>query len=110
MTSSCLLLTEVPRGLRQNIHRTDRGRDIASLLRNAERLLHTMVLRPIDPTILGEAGNLPDPVLRSLDAIHVATAVQLRPLIDAFVTYDNRQAHVAGMSGLRAVSPGRVRI
>jgi predicted nucleic acid-binding protein len=69
MTSSILLLTEVPRGLRGNLHRTD-------------------------------------PLLRSLDAIHVATAVQLRPLLDAFVSYDHRQAAVAREVGLRVVSPG----
>jgi predicted nucleic acid-binding protein len=65
-----------------------------------------MVLKPIDPTVLREATALPDPLLRSLDAIHVATAVQLRPLLDAFVTYDHRQAAIAREVGLRVVSPG----
>jgi uncharacterized protein len=75
-------------------------------LRNAERLLRTAVLRPIDPTILREAGEVPDPFLRSLDAIHVATAGRLRPLLGAFVTYDKRQGAVAREAGLRVVSPG----
>jgi predicted nucleic acid-binding protein len=65
-----------------------------------------MVLRPIDPTILREAGDLPDPFLRSLDAIHVVTAVHLRASIDAFVTYDHRQEAAARDEGLRVVSPG----
>jgi uncharacterized protein len=106
MTSSRLLLTEVPRGLRQEFSRTDPGFDLATALRNAERLLRSMVLRPIDPSILREAGELPDPALRSLDAIHVATAVRLRPLIDAFVTYDKRQGAAAREVDLRVVSPG----
>jgi uncharacterized protein len=75
-------------------------------LRNAERLLRTAVLRPIDPTILREAGDVPDPFRRSLDAIHVATALRLRPLLGAFVTYDNRQGVVAREAGFRVVAPG----
>ncbi len=75
-------------------------------LRNAERLLRTAVLRPIEPDVLREAGASPDPFLRSLDAIHIATAVRLRLLIDAFVTYDKRQATAAREAGLRVVSPG----
>jgi predicted nucleic acid-binding protein len=75
-------------------------------LRNAERLLRTAVLRPIDPTILREAGDVPDPFLRSLDAIHIVTALRLHPLLGAFVTYDNRQGAVAREAGLRVVAPG----
>lgn len=107
MTSSILLLTEVPRGLRGNLHRTDPGRDVAPLLESADRLLRTMLLRPIDPCILQEAAAVADPLLRSLDAIHVATAVQLRPLLDALVTYDHRMAAAAREMGLRVDSPGR---
>jgi uncharacterized protein len=106
MISSRLLLTEGPRGLRQEFGRTVSEQELAALLGNADRLLRTMVLRPIDPRILREAGDLPDPLLRSLDAIHVATALRLRPLIDAFVTYDKRQGAVAREAGLRVVSPG----
>src|SRR5438093_578326 len=42
---------------------------------------------------------------RALDAIHVAAAVDLSPL-DAFVTYDERQAAAARLAGLRTVAPG----
>jgi predicted nucleic acid-binding protein len=48
---------------------------------------------------------LAEPTLRSLDAIHVVTALHLYP-IDAFVTYDKRQAAVARLAGLTAVAPG----
>jgi predicted nucleic acid-binding protein len=106
MTSSILLLTEVPRGLRGNVHRTEPWRDVGPLLKSADRLLRTMVLRPIDPYVLQEAAAVTDPLLRSLDAIHVATAVRLRRLLDAFVTYDKRQAAVALEMGLRVASPG----
>lgn len=43
--------------------------------------------------------------MRALDAIHVTTAADLHP-IDAFVTYDERQAAAARLAGLRTVAPG----
>ena len=51
----------------------------------------------------GRAGRGPDggPSLRALDAIHVASALRLAPELEAFVTYDSRQAAAAEAAGLR---------
>lgn len=46
------------------------------------------------------------PGLRSLDAIHLATALQLRPLDLTFVTYDKPLAKEAKEAGLLCISPG----
>lgn len=46
------------------------------------------------------------PELRSLDAVHLATALSLDVDLD-FVTYDDRQAAAARAAGLRVVQPGR---
>jgi predicted nucleic acid-binding protein len=46
------------------------------------------------------------PSLRALDAIHVASARLVGDELDAFVTYDARQAQVATAEGLRVISPG----
>lgn len=46
------------------------------------------------------------PQLRSLDAVHLATAVSIGVDLD-FVTYDDRQAAAARAEGLRVVQPGR---
>lgn len=46
------------------------------------------------------------PDLRSLDAVHVATALSIGVDLD-FVTYDDRQAAAARAEGLRVVQPGR---
>ncbi|MGE3489492.1 MAG: type II toxin-antitoxin system VapC family toxin [Vicinamibacterales bacterium] len=46
------------------------------------------------------------PELRSLDAIHLATALSLDVDLD-FVTYDDRLAAAARAEGLRVVQPGR---
>ena len=46
------------------------------------------------------------PGLRSLDAIHLATALQLRPLDLTFITYDKPLAKAAKEAGLPCISPG----
>jgi len=43
--------------------------------------------------------------LRSLDAIHIATAVEVGG-VDVFVTYDERQAAAARIAGFRTIAPG----
>ena len=53
----------------------------------------------LDPTIIRQAGILP-PTLRSLDAIHVASALAVASDLDAFVTFDERQAAAAAAAGL----------
>lgn len=50
------------------------------------------------------AGRLPGPSLRSLDALHIASAIETRA--DAFVTYDERQAAAAVDAGLDVIHPG----
>jgi hypothetical protein len=42
--------------------------------------------------------------VRTLDAIHVATALAIEA-VDAFVTYDDRQADAARAVGLPVVRP-----
>ena len=49
--------------------------------------------------------NEPDRGLRSLDAIHLATARILGPDLDAFVTYDDRLGQAAQDAGLVLLSP-----
>ncbi|MGN6201688.1 MAG: type II toxin-antitoxin system VapC family toxin [Solirubrobacterales bacterium] len=103
LVSSELVLTEVPRALR----RESAARDLPleSLLRRAVEQIDTMSLRSVDESLLVGAGLLAEPALRSLDAIHVVTALHVYP-IDAFVTYDKRQAGVARLTGLEVASPG----
>jgi uncharacterized protein len=67
------------------------------------RLLERFDLLEIDRSLYREAGLLPGPHLRSLDAIHVAAA--LRANADAMVTYDVRQADAADGVGLSVQMP-----
>lgn len=56
--------------------------------------------------VLDTAGRLELPGLRSLDAIHIASALLLAHQLEAFVTYDVRQADAARALGLQVHSPG----
>jgi predicted nucleic acid-binding protein len=51
------------------------------------------------------AASVPGPV-RSLDAIHIASAERLGAGLTALVTYDKRMAEAARSSGLTVVMPG----
>ena len=55
--------------------------------------------------LLERATRLLPATLRSLDAIHIATALELVPELTAFVTYDTRQAAAATALGLRVAAP-----
>lgn len=65
----------------------------------------TLVL-PAAPTFL-VAGRLAPASLRSLDALHLATALELAPDVQGIVTYDTRLAEGAAAAGIAAVAPGR---
>jgi predicted nucleic acid-binding protein len=106
LVSSELILTEIPRAVRRAADDDFRlPRDV--LLERAGALLDAVALRPLDRPLLLAAGALDEPALRALDAIHLASAVDLGP-VDAFVTYDERQAAAARLAGLRTMAPGRV--
>jgi predicted nucleic acid-binding protein len=59
----------------------------------------------IDDEVVEAAMNEPDRSLRSLDAIHLATARILGPDLDAIVSYDDRLIKATNDAGLTTVSP-----
>ena len=61
----------------------------------------------LDEEIRAEAARLGSPLVRALDAIHLATALAIADDQLEFVTYDDRQADAARECGLRVVQPGR---
>lgn len=94
IVSNALLETELRRvALRTNVPQID----VTSVLDRID-------LIDVDRATFSAAGLLPDPGLRSLDALHLASAMRVRA--DLFVTYDDRQKSAAEAAGLRAVSPG----
>lgn len=65
--------------------------------------LEGVALYEVPASLFTEAGVLPGPQLRSLDAIHVAAALRIG--VDAIVTYDTRLASSARDLGLRVIAP-----
>jgi predicted nucleic acid-binding protein len=104
LASSELVLTEIPRAVRRAVAQ-DPALPLDLLLERVGELVDVLALRPLDRPLLAGAGALAEPALRALDAIHVASAVDLDP-IEAFVTYDERQAAAARLAGLRTMAPG----
>jgi predicted nucleic acid-binding protein len=72
----------------------------------------TSVLNRLDQValsadLLSRAGEIEPATVRTLDAIHLATALELRP-VDGFVTYDVRLASAAALHGFRVDAPESV--
>ena len=59
----------------------------------------------MDEDVVRTAMVEPDRLLRSLDAIHLATARLLGPELTALVTYDERLAKAAADAGVSVLAP-----
>jgi predicted nucleic acid-binding protein len=79
------------------------GEDYAT---DARAFLADMALLPLDDAVLAEAASIDPAVLRSLDALHLATALSIQDEIGAFITYDQRLAAAAADQGLAVSQPG----
>jgi uncharacterized protein len=104
LVSSDLILTELPRAVRRAVAENP-SLSPELLLGRAGAVVQAIGLRPADRPLLTAAGALGEGALRALDAIHVASALDLHP-VDAFVTYDDRQAAAARLAGMRTMAPG----
>lgn len=71
----------------------------------ARSALDGVTLVPIDDAVLSVAADLEPPLLRSLGAIHLATALTLADELDGFYCYDTRLAEAAEALGLRVAAP-----
>lgn len=94
--SSALARTEVPRAVRAH------G---AEAVERAAAVLDRMDLLALDDPLLADAGRLDGEHLRSLDAIHLATALAFDGEVDELITYDRRMADHAVSLGLAVVAP-----
>ncbi len=94
--SSALLRTESLRAVRHL------GPDVLATIREG---LRRVDLIGIDDRILDAAGILEPQVLRTLDAIHLATAMAVGDDLEAIVTYDERMVEAARLMGLSTATP-----
>ena len=70
-----------------------------------EEVLRTVTVIAIHDEVLRRAGQLDPAALRSLDAIHLATALHLAEDLDNFITYDRQLGRAAVAAGLSVDSP-----
>ena len=68
-------------------------------------MLDTLSLVELDATIAWAAGTADPASLRSLDAIHLASAQSVASDISSVITYDLRLADAARAAGLTVVTP-----
>ena len=73
-------------------------------LRRAEQVLERIALVAMDESVLRAAAHLQPERLRSLDAVHLATALSLEGL-EAVVTYDHRLLDATVAAGLKVAAP-----
>lgn len=100
LVSSALVEVEVPRALRRNQ---------PAALSAVAPMISRIFRVEIGADVRAIAGAYMDSYLRSLDAIHLATAeilVASGKTMTAFVTYDKRLAGAAADAGLTVLAPG----
>ena len=94
--SSALLRAEALRAVRHL------DGDVLATVRDGLRRVDLIAL---DDRILDAAGTLEPRVLRTLDAIHLATAMAIGDDLETVVTYDERMADGARSLGIPSASP-----
>jgi predicted nucleic acid-binding protein len=96
LISSIVHRTEVPRA----VWRADPG-----ALPRAYRQLRRIGQVALSAEVLEAAGTLSPESLRSLDAIHLASALRVRRDLTAFITYDKHLLNAARDAGLPTTTP-----
>ena len=94
--ASSIVIVELVRSLGRRA-----GVDVA----RAFAIIDHLELVDVDRRILDRAAGLAPAELRSLDAIHLATAIEVRGSVDAVVTYDARLGAAARVHGFTVIAP-----
>lgn len=79
----------------------------ADALPQARALLSQLDLIPLTAAVVDDAAELDAPDLRSVDALHLASALSIRSDLSAFVAYDRRLVEAASAAGLEPLQPDR---
>jgi len=95
--SSSMLRAEALRAVRHG------GPDALAQTRSALKRIDLVALTD---GILDAAGTLEPRIVRTIAAIHLATALALGDDLEAVVTYDTRMAEGARLLGLETTAPG----
>lgn len=103
--TSALTRVELPRAIRRVVPE----RSFEQTLFRVRALLDALFIVPITETVLAAAAELDPPQLRSLDAIHLASAraITTPDVSPVLCGYDDRLQGAGRSLGLLAISPGR---
>jgi uncharacterized protein len=91
--------------LRVELIRTAKRVGLPAVIEVANARVDDLDLIRIDDALLNNAAHLGPDTLRSLDAIHLATAVSLGSDLGAVITYDQRMSEGAIALGLPVLTP-----
>ena len=97
--TSRVALVEVPRAL------TRRAAETRAVVGAFAAAFEAFEIVELDQFVVATAAGLSPVGLRSLDAIHLASAMTVRGELAAFVTYDVRLADAARLAGLTVTAP-----
>jgi hypothetical protein len=73
----------------------------------ARAVLDSITLTEVTAALFEQAARLDPTALGSLDAIHLAAALDLGDDLDGLVTYDDRLADAARLNGISVTTPAR---
>jgi predicted nucleic acid-binding protein len=96
LCSSDILRVELQRAVRLHT---------PQLMAQARSLLQAILLSAVSTELCERAARIEPPPLRTLDAIHLAAALELGDDLQGLVTYDERLAEAAQANGIATISP-----
>jgi predicted nucleic acid-binding protein len=109
---SATLIKKIPPSLiTSRISRVEVARTIAkhepNLLNTAYDILADIQMIPVEDSIITIAENLPLHIdLRSLDSLHIASALHIRNALKGIITYDKEMMRAGIALGFNTMSPG----
>lgn len=68
-------------------------------------MLDSITIVTLPTASFERAAELEPTLLRSLDAVHLAAALELGDELDGIVTYDDRLTEAAKLHGVRVIAP-----
>lgn len=75
------------------------------LVVRAREVLASITLTDVTTAIFEQAARLDPAAMRSLDAVHLAAALDLGDDLDSMITYDGRLAEAARLNGIPVIAP-----
>jgi hypothetical protein len=101
LVSSDLMRTEAIRTAR---------RHSKTALAETRTRLEVLTIFSLTTEVFDRAAELDPAIMRTLDALHLASALTLGDELDGVLTYDLRMADAVATHGVRVISPGAAKV